>query len=134
MKSEIRDRVWWSDVDKMDVMHYAKYLRFTERAEAEFFRTAGFTYDDLHRRFGIWLARVNLDVRYICSARLDDELVCTVELVKLGGSSLHFSFGIKRADGVLLAEVTLVLACLDAATMKAVRIPVALREALSIAA
>jgi len=124
-------RVRWGDVDKMDVMYYGAYLRHTDAAEAEFFRALGFTYDTLHEQHGIWLARVNLEVRYRAPARLDDELATRAELTKLGGSSLHFAFPIERqADGKRLADVQLVLAALDAATLTATRLPPAFREAL----
>jgi YbgC/YbaW family acyl-CoA thioester hydrolase len=58
----VRDRVWWSDVDKAGMMYFARYIRFAEMAETEFFRSLGFTYDELHARFGIWLARVHVDI------------------------------------------------------------------------
>jgi 4-hydroxybenzoyl-CoA thioesterase len=124
-------RVRWSDVDKMDVMYYGAYLRHTDAAEAEFFRALGYTYDSLHEQHGIWLARVNLEVRYRAPARLDDDLVTSATLEKVGASSLHFTFTIDRhADGKRLAEVRLVLAALDGKTLTATRLPAALRSAL----
>jgi acyl-CoA thioester hydrolase len=125
-------RVRWSDVDKMDVMYYGAYLQHTDAAEAEFFRAAGYTYDRIRAEHGIWLARVHLEVRYRAPARLDDDLTTRATLVKLGGSSLHFSFAIDRvADGARLAEVGLVLAALDAESLKATRLPSAFRTALT---
>jgi len=124
-------RVRWSDVDKMNVMYYGAYLRHTDAAEAEFFRAFGFTYDSLHEQHGIWLARVHLDVRYVAPARLDDDLATHARLVKIGGSSIHLVLPVERqADGKRLADVRLVLAALDAATLKATRVPEALRSAL----
>ncbi len=124
-------RVRWADVDKMNVMYYGAYLRHTDAAEAEFFRALGFTYDSLHDRHGIWLARVHLDVRYVAPAQLDDDLATYAQLVKVGGSSIHLSLPIDRpADGKRLAAVSLVLAALDATTLKATRVPEALRGAL----
>jgi YbgC/YbaW family acyl-CoA thioester hydrolase len=124
-------RVRWSDVDKMDVMYYGAYLRHTDAAEAEFFRARGFTYDALHEQHGVWLARINLEVHYLAPARLDDDLVTRAVLTKIGASSLHFAFPIEReADGKRLADVSLVLAALDAATLTATRLPPALRTAL----
>jgi YbgC/YbaW family acyl-CoA thioester hydrolase len=124
-------RVRWSDVDKMDVMYYGAYLRHTDAAEAEFFRALGFTYDDLHAQHGVWLARVNLEVRYAAPARLDDDLVTYAEPTKVGASSIHLSFPIERqADGKRVADVRLVLATLDAASLTATRLPAPLRAAL----
>jgi acyl-CoA thioester hydrolase len=128
-------RVRWADVDKMNVMYYGAYLRHTDAAEAEFFRALGFTYDTLNAEYGMWLARVQLDVRYRAPARLDDDLATRAELVKVGGSSIHLAFTIDRqADGKRLAEVRLVLAVLEAATLTATRVPAPLRSALNASA
>jgi len=127
----VRDRVWWSDVDKMGVMYFGRYVRFAEMAETEFFRAAGYSYDDLHAQFAIWLARIHLEIDYRAPARLDDELVCRAQLVKIGASSIHFHFPVERAaDGTRLADIGLVVACLDAATLKTTRTPPALRDRL----
>ena len=127
----VRDRVWWSDVDKMGIMYFGRYVRFAEMAETEFFRALGFSYDELHERFGIWLARVHIDIDYRAPARLDDEIVCIPALVKAAGSTLHFRFAVERAgDGRRLADIALVVACLDAATLKVTRIPPTLGQSL----
>src|SRR5664279_10026 len=129
--STVRDRVWWSDVDKMGVMYFGRYVRFAEMAETEFFRAVGYSYDDLHAEFAIWLARIHLEIDFRAPARLDDQLVCRAELVKVGASSIHFRFPVERAaDGTRLADIGLVVACLDAATLKTTRTPPALRERL----
>jgi 4-hydroxybenzoyl-CoA thioesterase len=128
----VRDRVWWSDVDRMGIMYFGRYVRFAEMAETEFFRALGYSYDTLHAQFGIWLARVRLEVDFRSPARLDDEVVCRAELVKIGASSMHFRFPVERvADGTRLADIALVIACLRADTLKTVRTPVPLRALLA---
>jgi tol-pal system-associated acyl-CoA thioesterase len=129
----VRDRVWWSDVDKMGVMYFGRYVRFAEMAETEFFRSIGYSYDELHAEFGIWFARIHLEIDYHLPARLDDELICRTELVKIGAASIRFHFPVERAsDGALLADIGLVVACLDAATLRTARTPPALREQLNL--
>lgn len=119
----------WSDVDRAQIVYFGKYLRWVEAAEAEFFRTHGYTYDALEEQLGIFLARVHLNMDFRAIARLDDELDCRADLQRVGGSSLHFTFPIERA-GERVVDVTLVLACLDRTTMKPMRIPGELRAAL----
>ncbi len=127
----VRDRVWWSDVDRMGVMYFGRYVRFAEMAETEFFRAAGYSYDEIHAQFAIWLARIRLEIDYRSPARLDDVLVCRAELVKIGGSSMHFRFPVEReSDGRRLADIGLVVASLDAVTLKTTRTPPVLREEL----
>jgi acyl-CoA thioester hydrolase len=126
---DVRERVRWRDVDIMGVVHYANYLRFMEAAESEFFRAIGFPYDVIANDHGVWIARVRLECDYRAPAKLDDEIVCRAELRKIGGSSMTFAFPVERADGTRLVDGTLVLAALDRTTLRATRIPAALRSA-----
>jgi acyl-CoA thioester hydrolase len=127
----VRDRVRWSDVDVMGIVYYGRYLRFMEAAETELFRALGFPYDVLADEHGVWIARIRLECDYRAPAKLDDEIVCRAELRKIGGSSLRFTFPIDRADGTRLVDGTLVLAALDRTTLKATRVPAALRDAMT---
>lgn len=131
LEVRVRDRVWWSDVDKMGVMYFGRYVRFAEMAETEFFRAIGYSYDQIHAQFAIWLARIHLEIDFRAPAKLDEELVCRADLVKIGASSLHFRFPVERLhDGARLADIGLTIACLDAVTLKSTRTPPALRERL----
>lgn len=126
----IEERVRWSDVDLMGIVQFARYLRFVEAAETEFFRALGFTYAALAAQHRIWLARVHVECDYRAPARLDDEVRCRAELRKTGGSSLTFTFPIDRADGARLADAKLVLAALNRTTLRPTRIPADLANAL----
>lgn len=118
----VRDRVHWSDVDRARIVYFGKYLRWIEAAESEFFRACGFSYDRIEDELGIFLARVHLSMDFRRPARLDDELDCSAALERVGGSSLHFRYRIERG-AERIADVVLVLACLDRATMRPVRVP-----------
>ncbi len=114
----------------MGVMYFGAYIRFMEIAEAEFFRELGFTYDGITSEFGVWMARVHLDVDYRFPARLDDEIVSWAEVRKVGGSSIYLTFPIERADGKRLADTTLILSCLQQESLRPTRVPARLAEAL----
>jgi acyl-CoA thioester hydrolase len=129
---EVRERVQWSDDDRMNVVYYGRYLRFMETAEAAFFRELGFSYDRIADELGVWIARVKLELSFRSPARLDDEVVCRAELLELGGSSMTFAFPIARVDGTQLADGRLILAALDRTTLRATRIPKLLRAALAV--
>jgi len=126
----VAERVRWSDLDVMGIVYFGRYVRFMEAAEAEFFRWLGFSYAHLSDELGVWLARVRLEIDYRAPARLDDEVRCRAELRETGGSSLTFVFPIER-DATRLADGKLVLACLDRKTLRPVRIPAKLRDALA---
>lgn len=125
----IVERVRWSDVDRARIVYFGKYLRWLEAAEAEFFRACGVSYDELEGRYGILLARVHLEMDFRKPAVLDDELTCWAELERIGGSSLRFTFPVERS-GERIVDIVLVLACLDAATMRPVRVPPEVADAL----
>jgi YbgC/YbaW family acyl-CoA thioester hydrolase len=116
----------------MGIVYYGRYLRFMEAAETEFFRAIAFPYDVLAEEHGVWIARIRLECDYRAPAKLDDEVVCRAELRKIGGSSLTFAFPVERADGTRLVDGVLVLAALDRRTLRATRLPAALRESLSV--
>lgn len=126
----IHDRVRWSDVDKMGIVYYGRYLRFMEAAEAELFRILGFPYDTLSEELGVWIARVRVEIDFLAPARLDDEIACRAVVRKVGGSSLTILFPIEHGDGERLAEGTLVLAALARETLRPVRLPAQLATAL----
>ena len=115
----------------MGIVYFGRYVRFMEAAEAEFFRSLGFSYAHLSDELGVWLARVRLEIDYRAPARLDDEVRCRAELRATGGSSLTFAFPMERNDGTTLADGKLVLACLDRETLRPTRIPATLRDALA---
>jgi acyl-CoA thioester hydrolase len=125
-----RDRVRWSDVDTARIVYFGKFIRWIEAAEGEFFREHGITIESWETNFGVMLARVHLSIDFRSPARIDEWLVCSAELQKIGGSSLHFRFAIDR-DETRIADATLVLACLDLRTMKPTRVPAAVRTALA---
>lgn len=127
---QVQERVRWSDVDKMGVVYYGRYLRFMEAAEAELFRALGFPYDALSDRFGVWIARVRVEIDFRLPARLDDEIGCRALVRTVGGSSLTLDFPIDRADGTRLADGVLVLAALARDTLRPARLPAALAKAL----
>jgi YbgC/YbaW family acyl-CoA thioester hydrolase len=130
----VRERVRWSDIDAMGIVYYGRYLRFMEAAEAELFRTLGFSYANLSDVHGVWMARVRLEVQYRAPAQLDDDVVCRAAIRTLGGSSLTLDFPIDRADGVRLADGVLVVAALDRTTLRPARLPGALAAAIRAAA
>ena len=128
----VTERVRWSDLDVMGIVYFGRYLRFMEAAEAEFFRALGFSYAHLSDELGVWLARVRLEVDYRAPARLDDEVRCRAELRQTGASSVTFAFPMESVDGQRrFADGMLVLACLDRETLRPVRVPDNLRDAIA---
>jgi acyl-CoA thioester hydrolase len=120
-------RVYYEDTDAAGVVYYANYLKFMERARTEWLAAMGFPLRVFERDHGVVFVVHRCEIDFRLPARLNDDLVVTVEGVQPGASRLVARQEVRRNDAVLtMARVT--LACLDAARWRPVRMPAALVE------
>ena len=115
-------RVYWEDTDAGGVVFYANYLKFWERARTEWLRSRGVEQgllrDTLQRMFVVSAVQLS----YCAPARLDDLLSVTVQVTEAGKASLALRQEVWRQD-TLLAHGSVRIACVDAVTLRAARIP-----------
>lgn len=124
-------RVYWEDTDAGGVVYYANYLKFLERARSEWLRVRGIDQTALARTERLQFVVVEVQIHYRAAARYDDLLEVAVTLQEWQGASLTFSQEIRRAgSGPLLATAIVRVASVDCDSLKARRLPVALREVL----
>lgn len=125
-------RVYWEDTDAGGVVYYANYLKFCERARTEWLRSLGIDQQRLADDAGLLFVVSTAQVRYLRPARLDDALVVEVRIGERGGASLEFVQHIRRDDasGTLLAEARVLVACVQAGSMRPRRLPDAVTRAL----
>ena len=117
-------RVYWEDTDAGGVVYHASYLRFVERARTEWLRGRGVDQQKLRDTHGILFVVSEMDLKFRAPARLDDELVATIDSFTRRSASMLFSQCILRpADGARLVQARVRAACVDAATFKPTRIP-----------
>ncbi|MBI3779341.1 MAG: tol-pal system-associated acyl-CoA thioesterase [Gammaproteobacteria bacterium] len=122
-------RVYYEDTDAGNVVYYANYLKFMERARTEWLRARGFEQDELSRRDGILFAVRSVRLDFLKPARFNDLLQATARVAKRGNASVTFAQEIRRAD-LTLCEGEVKVACLDAATFAPCAIPSHLRAQL----
>jgi len=103
-------------------VYYANYLKFTERARTEWLRALGFEQTDLAQQLGVAFVVRSAAIDYLMPARFNDSLQVTVELIKVGAGQIELVQRVLRGDD-LLATVTVNVACVRLATMRATRIP-----------
>ena len=132
MSFEFPVRVYWEDTDAGGIVFYANYLKFFERARTEWLRSLGIAQSELRDTLGGMFIVSETSVRYLRSARLDDELLVTADLESAGRASLIIA---QRAlllrDGATLAEGTIRIGWVEASGLKPGRIPPAILEALN---
>jgi acyl-CoA thioester hydrolase len=130
---QYRCRIYFEDTDAAGVVYYANYLKLAERARTEALRELGVPHADLAAQHGLifMVRRAKLD--YLRPARLDDSLIVASRVLTLGAASVELRQSFFRADGdgraLVVADV--LMACVRAADMRAVRMPARWRDALA---
>lgn len=75
-------RIPFYDVDPMQVVWHGNYVKYLEMARCDFFRKLKYTYDDM-KNDGIMYPIVKMDMKYIKSAKFDEEIVVECILQEL---------------------------------------------------
>jgi len=119
-------RVYWQDTDAAKIVYHPNYLNFAQQARSEFMREFVCKESDVLEKYGVLLVVRHAEVDYSASARLDDIIDVTVEVGKIGNSSMVLHQNITR-DGTLLAAVKITIVAM-VPNGKAVRIPPQLRQ------
>jgi len=122
-------RIYYEDTDAGGVVFYANYLKFFERARTEMLRAMGYEQDELMINPGIVFAVRSVQIEYLKSARFNELIEVSAEIIDAKRASLTFEQLITRGDDVLCTSITRI-ACLDANTLRPKEIPKILQELL----
>jgi len=130
-----RLRVYYEDTDAGGIVYYANYLKFFERCRTEWLRALGIDQTALARETGVQFVVRSAACEFRRPARLDDALLATARVARLGGASLVFAQTLLRDAGApgepaLLAEATIRVACVAARNLAPVPLPKTLLQAL----
>lgn len=115
-------RVYYEDTDAGGVVFYANYLKFFERARTEMLRKMGFEQDQLIDEQNVIFVVRSVQIDYLISARFNDLLDISAEVIMAKKVSLNFEQAVTR-NGDLLCKGNIRIACLDVKTMKPKIIP-----------
>lgn len=121
-KFSVPFRVYWEDTDAGGVVYYANYLKFMERCRTDWLRALGIDQNRLRAERQLQFAVVSVAVDFLLPAILNDEVLVTAELERLGGATIVFKQTIMRGD-VQLIDANTRVACLDSGTLKPRPIP-----------
>ena len=75
-------RIPFYDVDPMQVVWHGNYVKYLEVARCDFFRKLKYTYDDM-KNDGIMYPIAKMDMKYIKSAKFDEDLIVECILKEL---------------------------------------------------
>lgn len=133
MRFTVSEYVRWEDIDAAGIINYQAYLRFFGLAEAELFRSCGLSYKTMFEEFGVWLPRVHVECDFFHPVRLDELLIVEAYFGKIGNSSIHLEFEVKRKEqpDVVVATGKYVLVAVGRGEFTPMRVPEVLRERLA---
>jgi acyl-CoA thioester hydrolase len=115
-------RVYYEDTDAGGVVYHARYVAFYERARTEMLRQRHFHQQQLLSESVAFAVR-RMTVDYLLPARLDELLEVQTEIISMRGASLTFAQRIVNADGTLLSQADVLIACIDPHQMKPIALP-----------
>lgn len=122
MKHSIDIRVYYEDTDAGGIVYHANYLKFGERGRTEFLRHTGFQNHKLHEERGVIFVVRHIEIDYLKPAFLDDALVLETTIKDMKNSSFVMHQKTLR-HGEPLADMRVVLVCVDAEKYSPVRLP-----------
>jgi YbgC/YbaW family acyl-CoA thioester hydrolase len=132
LKYSIEERVRWGDVDAARIIFYGAYIRFFEFAETELFRAVGLPYSVMFDELDIWLPRAHLECDFRRAAKLDDLLVVSAYIGRIGAKSLRLNFEVRRkSEAEIIAEAHFVLVAVRRDTFETVNVPAELKQRLA---
>ncbi len=115
-------RVYYEDTDAGGVVYHASYIAFYERARTEMLRQRQFNQQVLlEQQIGFVVRRITVD--YLAAARLDDLLEIQSEVTAISRATMTFKQRIVDADGRVLNEAEVLIACINPHLMKPIALP-----------
>ena len=125
-------RVRFNETDAQGVVHNSVYLVWLEIARIAYLGRFPGGYRGLVVDHGIDVTTIESYVRYRVGCRFDDELRIWVRVAGLGRARFRFEYAIERLGEAteLVAEGWTAHACVDSATLRPIRMPQWLTEAL----
>lgn len=121
--NETRLRVRYAETDQMGVVYHSNHLIWFEIGRVELMRQMGFSYRDMEREDGRFIAVAEATCRYRAPIRYDEEVIVRTRIKAVRKSVITFSYELTNADsGSLLAEGETTHVVTDS-TMKASTLP-----------
>ncbi len=123
----------FADTDMGGIVHFARYLVYSETAEHRFLESLGYPVVNADEQ-GCMLCwpRVSVAADYLRPIRFGETVAIEVTVVRLGGSSIDYLFELRCSDDLCARIKETVVHCRLHETngIQAVRIPDGLRKKL----
>ena len=102
-------KVYYEDTDAGEVVYYANYLKYLERARTEALSSIGLSNKIIKKKFGTLIIVKSCNIEYKKSAHLEDELTVRSFVKSITKTSFYMNQIITKADDIIVeAQVHLV--------------------------
>ncbi|MDF3980723.1 tol-pal system-associated acyl-CoA thioesterase [Luteibacter sp. PPL201] len=115
-------RIYWEDTDAGGLVYHANYVRYMERARTEWMRAQGMDQRTFRETTGLAFVIRDMQLDFLRPARLDDELLVSVDVKERRSASILFDQAVVRGDAVLV-RATVRAACVNLDTMRPALVP-----------
>lgn len=111
-------KVYFDDLDALNILHNVRYLLFIERARGELYNALGFRWDDdAPHNPDKWQVVAEHSIQYLAPFRGEGEVLVELTPTKLGTSSLIIAARVRSTHGdIVYAEGSTRLVRLDPET------------------
>ena len=125
-------RVRFSETDAQGVAHNAAYLVWLEISRIDYLARFPGGYKGLVEEHGLDVTTVESYIRYRAATRFDDSLRIWARTGDLRGARFRFEYALERLSepAGLVADAWTAHACVDATTLRPLRMPAWLADAL----
>ena len=104
-------RVEFRDTDAAGIAHFSTFFPMMESAEHEMLRSLGISILDHSDPNQLTWPRVSAHCDYLSAAQFGDLLDISVEVTKIGNSSVQYAFTFTRADEAIAKGQLTVVCC-----------------------
>ena len=102
MDHKYKVRVYYEDTDAGQVVFYANYFKFTERARTEFiYERLKLKHLELKEKFDVIFVVKSLSSKYIAPAKFEDDLIVVSKILEKSSVRLIFEQKIEKANKMI---------------------------------
>lgn len=114
-------KLYFEDTDTMGIIYHANYIKYFERARTDWFRAAGFQ-PMVMADMGVGFVIRKADIEWLSPLMMDDVIVATAQVKKMGNASVTLEQTIIRED-VIVCCAQIVVVCVGTQSKKPIPIP-----------
>ena len=105
MDHKFKVRIYYEDTDAAQVVFYANYFKYTERARTELiYEKLKLKHLDLKEKFDVIFVVKSLSSKYIAPAKFEDDLVVVSKIIEKSPVRLLLEQNIEKADKLIFTS------------------------------